>query len=279
MRSSVERPTTTYRRVIAPIDPDHAEHRALGTAIDFARRARVPLTIAAVGARHQEAERQVALASASNPDLEIEFEVLPSGNDTAGTLCAFIDSQPGSLVCMPTHAIGGVREAILHPTSTDVLASIHRPVVLVGPDHRPSPNWNEIAVFVDGSSASEPEARFATDLALSLDLPLNFLRVLPTSYTAVDSDITEAADLRHYAATAARHRHHVTWDVLHHRAPERGILDWLCQRSSILVVLGAHSHPGVSHLRSPSITAHVAHHAAGPVLVVPADNLLSDNDQ
>lgn len=279
--SSVERPTTGYRRVIAPIDPDHAEHRALTTAIDFARRARVPLTITAVGTRLHDAERHLATTLASNNDLDIEIKVLPRGTGIgpAGTLCDYVDAQPGSLVCMTTHATGGVRETLLHPTSSDVLAKVRRPVVLVGPAHRTSPRWNEIAVFVDGSNASEPEAQFATSLALSLELPLTFLRVLPPRYTAGDADITEDADLRHYAATAIRSGHHVTWDTLHHRSPARGILDWLSHRSSILTVLGAHSHPGVSHLRSPSVTANIAHHAAGPVLVVPADTSLSDGDQ
>ena len=40
-----------------------------------------------------------------------------------------------------------------------------------------------------------------------------------------------------------------------------------------------HSHPGVSHLRSPSVTAHIAHRAVGPVLVVPADTTIIDGDQ
>ena len=277
--ASVERPTTGYRRVIAPIDPDHAEHRALTTAVDFARRAHVPLTIIAVGERHRDAKQQLAETITPINDLDVEIEVLPRGAGTADTLCDHVDSQPDSLVCMPTHATGGLREALFHPTSSEVLAKIRRPVVLVGPDCRPLPSWNEIAVFVDGSRASEPETRFATNLALSLELPLTFLRVLQPSYTAGNTDITEDADLRHHAATAIRSGHHVTWDTLHHRSPAHGILDWLSHRSSILTVLGAHSHPGVSHLRSPSVTAHIAHRAVGPVLVVPADTTISDGDQ
>ena len=277
--TSVERPTTGYRRVIAPIDPEHAEHRALGTAIDFARGADVPLTIIAVGVRHRDAEQHLAATITPINDLDVDIEVLPRGAGTAAALCDYVDSQLDSLVCMPTHATGGLREALFHPTSGDVLAKIRRPVVLVGPDCRTSPSWNEIAVFVDGSSASEPETRFATDLALSLELPLTFLRVLRPSDVAGHADISEDADLRRYAATAIRSGHHVTWDTLHHRSPSRGILDWLSHRSSILTVLGAHSRPGVSHLRSPSVTAHIAHRAVGPVLVVPADTTILDGDQ
>ena len=277
-RASVERPTTGYRRVIAPIDPDHPEHRALTTALDFARRAHVPLTIVAVGVRHRDVKQRLAETIASINDLDVGIEVLPRGAGTADTLCDHVDSQPDSLVCMPTHATGGLREALFHPTSSEVLARIRWPVVLLGPQCSTSPGWSEIAVFVDGSRASEPEARFATNLALSLDLPLTFLRVLQPSYVASNTDITEDADLRRCAATAIRSGHHVTWDALHHRSPAHGILDWLSHRASILTVLGAHSHPDRSHLRSPSVTAHVARHAVAPVLVIPADTTIGDDD-
>ena len=267
--------TTRYRQVIAPIDPDHDEHRALATAVDFARRGHVPLTIIAVAARRPNADARLAETTAPIHDLDVEIEVLPRGAGTADRLCDYIGAQPDSLVCMPTHAPGGLREALLHPTSSDVLASVRRPVVLVGPHCHTPPSWNEIAVFVDGSTASEPEARVATGLAQQLDLPLTFLRVLQPVITTGDPDITEGADLRHHAAKASRSGHHVTWDALHHRSPARGILDWLSHRPSILSVLGAHSHPGVSHLRSPSVISQVSRRAVGPVLVVPADTTTS----
>lgn len=277
-RTSVERPTTGYRRVIAPIDPDHAEHRALTTAVDFARRAHVPLTILAVATRRRDATKHLAETISPIRDLDVEIEVLPLRAGTADTLCDHIDRQPDSLVCMPTHAPGALRETLLHPTSNEVLARIRRPVALVGPHCNTSPRWNEIAVFVDGSKASDPETRFATGLARSFDLPLTFLRVLQPADIAGHTDITEDADLRHHAAAAIRTGAHVTWDALHHRSPAHGILDWLSQRPSILAVVGAHSHPDRSHLRSPSVTAHVARHAVAPVLVVPADTTIGYGD-
>ena len=152
-----------------------------------------------------------------------------------------------------------------------MLAGARRPVALVGPRHRQSDRWDEVAVFVDGSRASELEARFATDLAEEYGVPLTFMRVLPPPSARNETDVCEGADLRRYAFGALQRHHYVTWDSLHDKDPARGIVGWLGTRSNVLAVLGAHSHPDRSHLRSPSVTAQVLHQTAATVLVVPAD--------
>lgn len=260
-----------YRHVIAPIDPGHAHHRALASAAELARLANARLTVVAVEEPHRDARRALIDAVDSITDIAVEIRVLPLRGGTSQDLCGYADRTPGSLLCMSSSAAGTMREAVLHPVSSEVLGRVRRPIALVGARHRSSGRWSEIVAFVDGSAASVPEARMATDLAVSFGLPLTFLRVLPESRSAGPDDVTEDADLRRYAADALLAGHQVTWDVLHDRSPSRGIVTWLAHRPSVLAVLGAHGHPGRSHLREPSVVVRVTRRISGCVLVVPAD--------
>lgn len=260
-----------YEEVIAPIDPSHTHHRALDTATMFSRMAKVPLILVAVDTRHRDARSALNDLASTISDVVVDIEVLAPSDHPGEEIRDFAASRKGSMLCMPTPAYGRLRETLLHPTSSQVLAGTRRPVVLVGPRHRLPERWSEIAAFVDESKSSEAEVAFAGDLALQAGLPLTVMQVLPPVPLRDESDVCESAGLRRYAAEALRRGQTVTWDALHDKLPKRGIASWLEARPTVLAVLGCHGQPARSHFRSPSVAAHVVHETKATVVVVPAD--------
>lgn len=260
---------TPFSDIVVPLDGSPAAERALGPALDLARRTGVP----------------VRLLSRCFPDERDAYAIYLSklaarcGDVSAATTVADRDSIPDaivsglgptSLVCMTSHGRGGLARAIMGSIAEALLRALDRPALVVGPRVTTPAFIGRVVACVDGTDESERTLAPARAWADLTGEPLWLVEVDPPRKP--DDDLPRDVLEDGHLASLGRQSGADGWDVLHDRHPAAALAEAAADPSSPtgLLVLANHGRTGWDRIQQGSVTATVVHHAPVPVLVVPA---------
>jgi nucleotide-binding universal stress UspA family protein len=106
----------------------------------------------------------------------------------ADGILAVASELENSVVCMASHARGRLGGVVLGSFASELLASTHEPVVLVGPAHdaERKPGDGPIVACIDGSAISESVLPVAARWASALGCGLRIVTVIEPSVAGLD---------------------------------------------------------------------------------------------
>jgi nucleotide-binding universal stress UspA family protein len=270
-----------FPRIVVPVDGSSLSFTAIAAAGELAGRVDVPVTL--FGITYNESDREIlekdlrSLVDSKYRDLAVEIlveavgAVMTVGGYIANTIVDEAE-RDGALVCMASHGHSGLGAALLGSTTEEVLSRSTRPMVVVGPQFKPTPIGNDarLVVSVDGSSTSERAVPFAGEWSSMLRLPMWVVQVAdpsgPPPEIASRGDAFETSYVKHLA----EQHPHGEFDVLHSRHPARELADLTSRWPVALLVMATHGRSGWSRVALGSVAMSVVHHATCAVLVVPA---------
>jgi nucleotide-binding universal stress UspA family protein len=257
-------------RVAVPLDGSTFARRALGPARLLATRLGVPVQLVAVryGERRVDVETELQ-GYAWEAGIGVP-EVVVVGDDLGSPPVLLADRlTAGTLVCMTTHARHGVGRAVLGSVAEELIRSLHRPIVLVGPEvdvERLLP-FDEMLVCIDGSAASQAVLPEAVPIAARLGSKVRLVQVVHPDATVRARQQAEGAILDEEAfarvvqsimTVPARGETVASGD------PAAAIAD--LATSGSLVALVTHARRGLARAVLGSTSAAIVHRAAVPVM-------------
>jgi nucleotide-binding universal stress UspA family protein len=263
-------PDVSVARVMVPLDGGPEAEVAIDTAAAVAERLGATLTLFGwhwgsgaewVARRYLERLRELR---------SLDCEVQGSWSDDDGVaepLLRAAGEVEGTLVCMATHARGGIGEVLLGSVAEDVLRRTDQPVLLVGPraDGRPDLS-RPVVVTLDGSERSEEAIPLGAAWARRLGVPLELVTVLEPNpadgHPWREGDVLESG----YVAGLADRFGADSWEVLHGDHPASAVADHVSDRASLLVT-STHGRGGLARVVVGSVAMRIVHDAPCPVLV------------
>jgi nucleotide-binding universal stress UspA family protein len=275
--ASAERPSTAAgrTRLLVPVDPTDGWPRAIPEAVAVAQRRGCPITLFGWSwdAALADAMRWKLdlMAAELGVPVHVEVACTDDHNPVASILHA-ARAEPGTTICMATHARSRVGVALLGSTAEEIVRRATEPVLLIGPhvqadQHDPS---GPVIASVDGSTFSEhivPEAaRWATELGLPFEV-VGVVEPLEFEDVDVRRDRLEVLESGYVARVAKHARDDATWEVLHGDDPAHAVVDYARGRASLLAMC-THGRSGLARVVAGSVALRVVHHAPCPVLVL-----------
>lgn len=262
-----------YDHIIVPFDGTTASRDVAMYAADLARVLGARLQIltsaevrSAEGLEHLK-DRAVNMSEQA-VDVWIDAQQKPSQ-----AVAASVEHRPESLVCMATHARGGLRKVVGGSVAEDVLRTIDVPVLLFGPAWKPQEFFapNRLLVCIDGSRTSEeilPEVN-------------EWMAELGVSCTLVHVDTGDEHGLSRDAQVADRIARLVQPFV--HAGAEVSVVNAADVPDAIvhlgeehpegILAMATHGRSGIDRLTTGSITMDVVADSQIPVLVRSATHL------
>jgi nucleotide-binding universal stress UspA family protein len=271
------------QRIIVPLDGSTFSATALPTAFRLAKRLDAEVFLfSAVDTVDDEPGRLRRLRSVV-PGRPVHCEVVVN-LDPAGAIHEMLRRLPGSVACMASRARVRVA-AVTRSVLTELLVRAHDPVIAVGPligdvapwlEHEPA---RGVVVGIDDNSEAQHLVEEGADWSVQLHEPLTILTVaepVPPPLAAgpvrrrygPEGDV----DLFLRVLLAQLHRDDVEIEprVLYHPiGPVDGIVAWVHEHPSMLLVVGTAAPSGLERLAKGSTAAAVVRRSAAPVLVVP----------
>jgi nucleotide-binding universal stress UspA family protein len=237
----------------------------------------------AVDTVDDEAERVAWLESLEVVKRRVEYDVVVN-RDPAGTVHEILRCLPDSIACLASHA--RVRApAMTRSVLTEVLVRGHDQVIAVGPGRGDFAGWTEhqpprgVVVGVDDNAEAAHLLEVAADWSTQLREPLVVLTVAePVPPPVVsgpvrrrygpDDDVDQF--LRALLARARIDAVGLESRVLYNPiSPVNGIVSWVHEHPTMLVVVGTAAPTGLERLAKGSTAAAITRESAAPVLVVP----------
>jgi nucleotide-binding universal stress UspA family protein len=256
--------------VLVPLDrsPESEEALVIGAALADKAGAslRAVICISAGSDRldHESYVEELCERTGTDTDL---VEII-EGDDVPATISAAAAEQPGTVVCMRTHARGRIAQLVLGSVSEAVVRSGSCPVLLVGPQVETTPSFDRLQVCLDGSPASEAILPFAVEWAKRLDSRLWL-------FEAVSPELGSSADVPdtiyvHRMAERIEDEHGLEADyvAVHQRDAADGAVDFAKEKQVGIIALATHGHSGLRYAALGSVAMKVAHEAPCPVLVL-----------
>ncbi|HEY5876203.1 MAG TPA: universal stress protein, partial [Ilumatobacteraceae bacterium] len=165
-----------FDHVVVPIDFSPESEQALPHAVEFARRAQVPVELLSVAAPHHYADASERLRELADDQGVATWTVIETDDRPEVVLFDEAISQ-AALWFVGSHARTSLGELILGSVSEDLVRDIERPMVVVGP-HATTPRMgNVLAIALDGSVESEAVLPAALELARRFHLDLRLLQI------------------------------------------------------------------------------------------------------
>ena len=262
------------KTIIVPLDGTEFAKRALAPADALARQADAALVLVmsrSGGVVEPEAYLRRTADEAGMASARVAaFE--DRAAHTAITMIA--ESEPDPVVCMTTHARGGLGHMFLGSVAEQVLRSIETPVVLVGPavTDGAASDFKELIVCLDGSRIANAILPVAATVARSLELAVWLVEVFEPQVavdddTASEEDVLESTSLQKSAHDLADLGLNVNWDTLHGEDPAAALIAFAEARPSPLLAMTTHGRTGLARAVAGSVVMAVAHRAPCPVLV------------
>lgn len=262
-------------RVLVPLELTDEAERAVVPARRLAQRLDCPVTLfgwhwdlGEVAAARIHLER-LLVDMAVTGDVRV---VCTGARSPAPAIVSAAADRPGTLVCMATHARGGVAHTVLGSVAEAVLRATGSPVLLVGPSiDDGAPAGGPVLACLDGSDAAESILPVAEALARQLGTGVELVTVAdvsPGPEGRVDGDALESSYL---SRVAADHDVVTSWEVLHGARPEQAIAAHARGRAAV-VVAGTHGRTGLARLLAGSVAIGIVHRSPSPVLVVPVQD-------
>lgn len=250
----------TLTHVLCPVDGSDASARALPTAIAIAHRLDLQLTVLSCVSDEQDRQsRRSSIASQLRQlapcDIGAKVDVVVA-QDVPATLVA--RAGHGGLVVMATTTRLHLTAGQLGSATEQVIRTLKRPVVTVGPDVEVAVDeLDGVVVACDGSPLSELALPVGREWADRLGVPLTVVSVLAP--TAGD-DPAEGNYVRNLAAD-----HDASWEVLHGDDVAETLSTYA---GSQLIVMTSHGRTGWSRFRYGSVATATTRLASVPVVKV-----------
>jgi nucleotide-binding universal stress UspA family protein len=261
------------KTIIVPLDGSEFAERALTTAHNLARQsgAEIVLVTSRLGGV-PESDSYLRL-TAQSAGMESARTIVFEDRLADAAIATLAENEPDALVCMTTHARGGLGEAVFGSVTERVLHQAYVPLVLVGPSVADvgTRTFEELVVCLDGSRAAGEILPRAALVARDLDIPMLLVGVVdPDTVRKPSTDdpvALEAAPLRLAARTLGGSGLAVSWEVIHGRDPASAIVDFATTRATPLLAMTTHGRTGLARVTTGSVTMSVVQHASCPVLV------------
>jgi nucleotide-binding universal stress UspA family protein len=257
-------------RVAVPLDGSAFARRALVPARVLAAGLGVAVELLAVryGERPDEVEDELR-ACAREAGIETPEIVAVCDHDGSPPVLLADMLRPESLLCMTTHARQGVGRAVLGSVAEELVRTLHRPIVLVGPsvDVAAIEPVDEVIVPIDGTSASQEVLPEATPLAHRLGAKVRLVQVVHPDPTARARLLEDGAILDDAAFEALVRS--VTAVPVHGEvvpSPDPAVALAELATPGSLVALVTHARRGLARAVLGSTTAAVVHRVHVPML-------------
>ncbi len=271
------------RRFVVPVDGTPFSTTAIPTASQLAERLDASVyLLSAVDSVDEEPARVAWLESLEIVKARVEYDVLVS-RDPAGAIHEMLRRLPLSIACMASHA--RVRTAAMtRSVLTELLVRGHDQVIAVGPACGDFAGWTEhqpprgVVVGVDDNAEAAHLLEVAADWSAQLREPLEVLTVaepvpppvvsgpVRRSYGPDDVDHFLRALLARARLDAVELEPRVLYNPI---SPVDGIISWVHEHRTMLVVVGTAAPTGLERLAKGSTAAAITRKSAAPVLVVP----------
>lgn len=264
---------TLYDHVIVPFDGTATAQAVAMYAADLARvlHARLQILTSAEVGSIEGLDRLKARAEAldmRSVDVWVDAQARP-----AQAVAVSVEHRPRSLVCMATHARGGLRKVVAGSVAEDVLRAVDVPVLLCGPRCTPDEYFSarHLVVGLDESRTAEeilPEVR---EWMTAFGCTCTIVHVESTDEPSLSLD-DEAADriarmVQPFVEAGAE------LTVVRGDEVPAAILALVDDRPGTILALATHGRSGLSRLAAGSITMEVVADAPVPVLVRSATQL------
>jgi nucleotide-binding universal stress UspA family protein len=174
-------------------------------------------------------------------------------------------------VCMATHGRGALGTAILGSVAQDVVRTVDRPVVLVGPhldeqrDDGRSRDEQPMIVCHDGSEAADAIVPIAADWAKALGTPVVVVHVFHP--LDVESARAPTAAIDPTLEVLRRELDDVDVRIYRDSFPVGVILELARSLPASLVALSTHGRTGLARATLGSVAASLVHASPCPVLL------------
>ena len=308
MTTPKPRPTSSFCRLLVPLDGSRLAEAVLPAASELARRFGAALTLLHVLERgapstvHGEPHLAAAAAAAAYltglsrklaaSGLTVDVHVHPNQErDVAGSIVGHADELRCDLVILATHGHGGLRDVVVGSIAQQVLRRGTRPVLLMRPRFAAGRLFvvRKLLVPLDGTSDSERALPVAEELARAWDAEAILLQVVPTRGSLAGEQAAVAAMLPSATAAALeieRERASEHLSALAEGLRARGIAasaevlrgdpttvvpETVRREGADFVVMATHGRAGLDAFWSGSIGARLVERLAVPILIFRSD--------
>ncbi len=261
-----------FERILVPLDGSLPATAALSVGNQIARQLQADLHVLAL-VKPGQSEAEVHALIEHQVDRvggTPEIDVRSLSYTVAQDIAAEFDAVDKTLIVMQTWARG--RSAGLFANvSEEVLRLVRKPMVVVGPDPYPDPNWAEqpMVITTDGSHFGDDIVPTAARLATALKIEPELVTVVDPAAVPVgvgtageaNSLIGLASDVE--SITGRR----TNYDVLHGDKPAGAIVDHARRRGASFIAMSTHGRSGLSRIAEDSVAMDVVRHAHCPVLL------------
>jgi len=253
-----------FDHVVVPIDFSPESEQALPHAVEFARRAQVPVELLSVASPHHYADASERLRELADDQGIGTWTVIETDDRPEEVLFDEAITQ-AALWFVGSHARTSLGELILGSVSEDLVRDVERPMVVVGPHATTPRTGNVLAVALDGSVESEAVLPSALELARRFHLEL---RLLQMATGDVPTDVVETSYLAHVAARLAPPGCR-DYDLLHGKDAAQILGDYVeVHDEVVLLAMATHGVPaGAPRLIAGSTAFETTRRAEVPVLV------------
>jgi nucleotide-binding universal stress UspA family protein len=274
-----------YRNVLVPLDGS----ALAATAIPYARAVCDPktgqllLVRAANGDVVDEAERSLNETRQRLVDEGVRVETHVRYGSPADVITDEAMKLRADLVVMATHGRTGPARVVRGSVAEEVLLRSSVPVLLIPPHNRqPWPaDGRSLLIPLDGSQLAEAALAPATELAQTLGLPLELIRIVEPVDESYLSDVNSdylPAGVRSALDQARLYRERVAATIrgIHVRVaveagigtPHETLADVATDEHVAGVVLATHGRTGLARTALGSVAGSLIHQATMPVMVV-----------
>jgi nucleotide-binding universal stress UspA family protein len=270
-----------FSEVIVPLDGSELSAHALVPACTIAKHLDVPMRVvsfhppAADGDElRQIIDEQLEHAGGMSPNVEIAS----LDSSVSEQLEPILAAAPDALVAMSTRGRGH-SAALLGSVANEILATFHRPVVLIGPSCATATFRTDgpMVVAADRGPGTAAVLDLAAGVLAAFDYTAQIVNVLdPDMANAMERSRggPEGTDLPHESAMAHRYANElgrasgqeIDYVVLHAKHPGPAIADHAADQGAALIAMATHARTGLRRLTLGSVTAEVVARASCPVL-------------
>jgi nucleotide-binding universal stress UspA family protein len=298
-----------YSQMLIPLDGSNVSEQVLPYARTLARNLHLPVELLAVvdvvglaASLGGESKPKVESVIADTWRSSAAFlEKISKTFSEVSVTCTVEKGRPGevviekagadnnTLIAMATHGRSGVDRWLLGSVAEKVLRGTRNPLLLVraakSGQSEGEAALKSVIVPLDGSPLAEKALPYATALAKTMDLELLLVRVYALEQTISTYDdyipdwnkleaLSKGGALSYLDQKAADLRQtgmvHISQLALEGEAAEQ-IIEVANRTPDSLVVICSHGRSGVGRWVLGSVAERVAHHSAGPVLVIRAE--------
>jgi nucleotide-binding universal stress UspA family protein len=251
--------------LVVALDGSAFAERAIDVADALAAASGLPLRLVAVRsspADHSATESY--LARIARRMSRVTDVAVALADDVAAGLAG--ELAHGGLLVLATHARRAVGEVLVGSVADRLLATVDRPLLLVGPAAGvPNPDFATIVVPDDGGVRSAALRPSAIAWSEHLGAVLWAVQALPATNTDPDLEVLESAHIRRVAKLLGPS---AGWEALHGSDPAADIVAFATERRAGLIAMAVPARHRLGADVGGGVALRVVRHAPCPVLAL-----------